>query len=120
MPKRPPRPCTHPGCPEKVQVNGLCPAHAAAAGRAYRAHRALYDPNVDLYNNSAWRKRRDAQLRHNPLCTTCMKSSLVVAANEVDHIIPVRLGGSFTDSSNLQSLCKPCHSRKTVLEVGFA
>lgn len=36
-----------------------------------------------------------------------------MAASEVDHITPVASGGDFFDRANLQSLCKPCHSRKT-------
>jgi 5-methylcytosine-specific restriction endonuclease McrA len=38
---------------------------------------------------------------------------------EVDHIRPVRTHpGAAYDPSNLQSLCAPCHSRKTNLEMG--
>lgn len=37
-------------------------------------------------------------------------------ATEVDHIVPLRRGG--TDlRSNLVGLCKPCHSRKTIGEA---
>jgi 5-methylcytosine-specific restriction enzyme A len=34
---------------------------------------------------------------------------------EVDHIIPLVQGGS-DDDCNLQTLCKPCHLKKTVAE----
>lgn len=32
---------------------------------------------------------------------------------EVDHIVPVSMGGDFFDWSNLQILCRPCHKIKT-------
>ena len=35
--------------------------------------------------------------------------------SDVDHIIPLHLGGS-CDVSNLQILCVPCHRKKTSLE----
>ncbi|MDF3810082.1 MULTISPECIES: HNH endonuclease signature motif containing protein [Rhodopseudomonas] len=40
---------------------------------------------------------------------------------EVDHIKSVRLAPDLAfDLANLQTLCKPCHSAKTKIEVGFA
>jgi 5-methylcytosine-specific restriction protein A len=38
---------------------------------------------------------------------------LIVKATEVDHVIPRALGGT-DDSSNLASLCTPCHRRKSL------
>ena len=34
------------------------------------------------------------------------------AAKEIDHIIPIALGGSDEDY-NVRCLCKPCHARRT-------
>ena len=55
-----------------------------------------------------------------PCCEECERRGRVTAAQCVDHIVPfngltdpLRL-----DSANLQSLCKPCHSRKTSREDG--
>lgn len=39
-------------------------------------------------------------------------------AKHVDHVVPVARGGAELDASNLQSLCHPCHSRKTALHDG--
>lgn len=54
-----------------------------------------------------WRLIRAAFLKAHPLCE-CGKP-----ATEVDHKLALRKGGS-NAWSNLQPMCKPCHSRKTV------
>lgn len=48
-----------------------------------------------------------------------MQAGKVTAATEVDHIVPHRGDERlFRDEKNLQSLCRPCHSRKTAVEDG--
>jgi 5-methylcytosine-specific restriction protein A len=37
----------------------------------------------------------------------------LVAATHVDHIKAIEFGGAEYDQDNLQSMCKPCHERKT-------
>jgi 5-methylcytosine-specific restriction protein A len=65
----------------------------------------------------AWRALRLVVLAEEPLCRECMKKGVLTLATEVDHIIPIVDGGGVLDRSNLQPLCKPCHSRKTMLEL---
>jgi 5-methylcytosine-specific restriction endonuclease McrA len=68
-----------------------------------------------------WRKLRARKLAEDPLCEHCLVKDMVTAASEVDHIIRHQ-GQSdplFWLWSNLQSLCKPCHSRKTMVECGI-
>jgi len=49
-------------------------------------------------------------------CTTCGARGVRL---EVDHIDPVRNAPDRAfDPSNLQSLCAPCHTRKTRIECG--
>lgn len=83
---------------------------------------------------SAWSKARGFYLRKHPLCVRCKGDGKVVAATVVDHIIPHKLRDAldsgnieaiakaralFWDSAgNWQSLCKPHHDAKTVLEDG--
>ena len=50
-----------------------------------------------------------------PLCAACLAAGVIAAAEEVDHITPLADGGSH-DASNLQSLCRDCHLRKTAAE----
>jgi 5-methylcytosine-specific restriction enzyme A len=63
---------------------------------------------------SRWQKARAIWLANNPLCVQCKAEGRIVAANEVDHITPHKGNMAiFWDSDNWQSLCKPCHSKKT-------
>jgi 5-methylcytosine-specific restriction enzyme A len=64
-----------------------------------------------------WNRRdRDRVLiRDNWVCVTCKKIGRITLAAEVDHIIPLELGGSDGDA-NKQSLCRACHTEKTAIE----
>lgn len=67
--------------------------------------------------NYAWQKQSKDYLKAHPLCVHCLAKGITVAAECVDHITPKESGGSDFES-NLQALCWPCHSRKTVLQDG--
>lgn len=62
------------------------------------------------------RLRREV-LDASPLCVHCHAKGRVTLATEVDHIVPIHLGGS-DDLANLQPLCAPCHAAKTAQEAG--
>ncbi|RMG71918.1 MAG: HNH endonuclease [Chloroflexi bacterium] len=59
-----------------------------------------------------WMRIREAQLKREPLCRICYKDGRLVAATEVDHIVPLCKGGN-DNRDNLQSLCCDCHKIKT-------
>lgn len=109
MPEKPFRPCAYPCC-GKLTKQKYCDVHTECAEKQRislldqkrsNSHARGYD--------YAWRRNRGYFLRENPVCQA---NACERPANEVDHIIPKRQGG--TDSwDNLQALCKPCHSRKT-------
>ena len=63
----------------------------------------------EVYDTRAWRKLRAGMLARNPLCKRCEGRGKIVAAEVVDHIVPVSQGGAAFDEENLQCLCKPCH-----------
>lgn len=65
-----------------------------------------------------WTLIRSAQLCREPLCRHCLTAGVVREAEEVDHIIALEFGGT-DDDENLQSLCIPCHERKTALDRGY-
>lgn len=64
-----------------------------------------------------WRRTRALKLAEQPLCEDCHEKGMTTAATEVDHVVALSAGGAH-DLDNLRSLCKPCHSRKTVLIDG--
>ena len=53
-----------------------------------------------------------------PLCVMCEANGVVVAGDELDHILPLFKGGSNNDE-NLQMLCVECHKKKTADDLGF-
>lgn len=59
---------------------------------------------------------RRAILQASPLCVECGKQGRLTVANVIDHIKPVRLGGEFWDTKNMQPLCTPCHNSKSAKE----
>jgi len=71
-----------------------------------------------FYSSPRWRALRRAVLqRDNWLCTTCSTADHPTAANEVDHTLPRDTHPQLElDVDNLKSLCKGCHSRKTIGE----
>lgn len=48
----------------------------------------------------------------------CRRCSVVVRRGEVDHIIPLKDGGT-EDDSNCQLLCTSCHVDKTNRDMGY-
>ncbi|WP_313465651.1 HNH endonuclease signature motif containing protein [Stenotrophomonas sp.] len=95
------------------------PQHRAAGWRPYKEPAAQVrrrQTRRALPTNSArWRRIREAVLAREPLCRACAMLGKVCAATEVDHID----GDSGNNAdTNLQPLCRPCHSGKTARENG--
>lgn len=64
------------------------------------------------YQTADWRAKRERILiRDAFVCRSCHR---VVSGHEanVDHIVPLEDGGT-DDDTNLQTLCRSCHGRKT-------
>ena len=114
---KPRRPCAHPGCQQWATDGSYCAKHAAEVREKLKARRAEFTRRADDERASAndrgytfaWRKARKAWIIRHPLCAICGQP-----ATDVDHIIPHRGNRElFWDSSNWQSLCHECHSRKS-------
>ena len=113
MPDRAPRACGFHGCP----LLRPCVKHGVHPRRDLRDALKKHE-SVVLYRGARWDRLRLAQLNKAPLCEKCQKTSHVIPATVVDHIKPHRGDTAlFFDAGNLQSLCKPCHDRKTADEV---
>ena len=103
------RPCAEPGCAQLV-TGTRCDEHRKVEQNESRARnrRNVYGPE--------WPAIRLRKLRKNPTCERCGAQATVV-----DHKTPLRYFANRRAAhhlSNLASLCKPCHDRKTVTEDG--
>ena len=100
--------------------------HAAAMMRAYRATDHGYAMHRAGANRDSARNRgatidpelttavlADVFLGHNE-CDWC-RVSVPLRERMIDHRVGVHFGGAHT-ASNIQILCKPCETRKTIAE----
>jgi len=120
MPLRPQKPCTALGCRALTRNARYCDDHAelakAAAAKRVDAQR---ESSTQRGYGYKWQKASKGFLIKHPLCAEHDRRGEVVAATEVDHIVPHK--GDITlfwDRSNWQSLCHSCHSTKTASEDG--
>ncbi len=113
MPKKPKRPCSHPGCP-KLTDGRFCEEHAKQEARRYEKYDR--DPAVRRRYGRAWTRIRNRYAAAHPFCEECYKRGVLTPMDEVHHILPLSRGGTHADD-NLMSLCKSCHSRITA-EMG--
>lgn len=102
--------CQQHGCSELVEGRKYCNAHSF---KSPKPDGLIDHPNKSFYNSKLWLLTRRAKLQQSPLCQAEGCRSI---ATEVDHIRPISKGGHRTDLSNLQSLCRSCHSKKTFKE----
>ncbi|MBX9580491.1 MAG: HNH endonuclease [Gemmataceae bacterium] len=65
-----------------------------------------------FYDSAVWQKVRAQVLMKEPYCRECRRNRRVTLADMVDHITPIRLGGSRLAASNLAPLCDRCHAVK--------
>lgn len=109
MPTRPKRPCPEPTCP-----NLDCAEHSV--GKRYNRSRGT---SSQRGYDSAWsRFAKVYRIETHPLCAACQREGRTAVTEQVDHIIPLSVWkGDMYDESNLQPLCGPCHTRKTVAEA---
>jgi len=72
--------------------------------------------NSAFYHSKAWRMTRKFYIKDNPLCEMCKRKGETTAAQMVDHIKQISIGGLMLHHSNLQSLCNKCHAKKSSYE----
>lgn len=107
MPKKPKRPCSHPGCPNLTDGR-FCEEHEKLANENYEK----YGRNKDSKRRygRAWKRIRDKYVSQHPFCDVCYANGILVETEEVHHKKPLSEGGTH-ERDNLIALCKSCHSR---------
>ena len=118
MPEAPLRPCSG-GCGLLVE-RGLCSfCKAKRGGNATDGRRS----STQRGYGARWQASSKAWLAKHPFCADPfgVHGDNAVPATEADHIVPhkgdMKLFWNF--DTNIQGLCKSCHSRKTASEGGF-
>ena len=112
-PQRAKRPCLVSSCKEYSTNQGYCDKHQDKIRKKDRERGTSHQRGYD----ARWNKARIEHLDADPLCVDCAKRDYITPATVVDHIVPHKGNDElFWDRSNWQSLCKPCHDRKTASE----
>lgn len=107
MPKKPKRPCSHPGCPNLTDGR-FCEEHEKLANQNYEKYGR--NKNSKRRYGRAWKRIRDKYVSQHPFCEACYEKGILVETEEVHHKKPLSEGGTH-ERDNLIALCKSCHSR---------
>lgn len=126
MPSAAPKPCRHPGCGQLVRDGGgWCAVHKRVAPGSFADRER--GSRQDRGYGADWDKRRKRILeRDGYLCQEHKRQGILKAVGDtpfsayVDHIKPKAecraLGWTqeqIDDDTNLQTLCRSCHTAKT-------
>jgi len=110
MPRRPVYQCKHPTCPAKAVGRGYCRKHQELSRAGSRKRASASDRGYD----KAWERARKRKLANDPICEACAEDGRVVAADMVDHVVPIRVAPELRlRAENHRSLCWQCHGRKS-------
>ncbi len=81
-----------------------------------RRHYCSRECMEEFNRNHSWLfVRKDVLKRDRYKCSICNKR-FRKRDLDVDHIIPLRMGGQLFDKKNLRTLCRECHRAKTRLD----
>ena len=109
MPVKNKKPCSYVGCPELVEIGTqYCAKHQAKVYADYDKYERT-EERKERYQGS-WKSIRIRFIKEHPFCDICFQNGIMTPAVLVHHRKPLAEGGT-NDPANLQSLCKPCHSR---------
>ncbi|WP_394621279.1 HNH endonuclease [Lentzea sp. JNUCC 0626] len=112
MPMSPPTRCAAPGC-NALTSRGTCETHKRVRSPHETRPRYRDSDTWSSGSTSRWRRVRAAQLARHPDCARCHGP-----ADQVDHVVPLAIGGAKYDPANHQSLCADCHRAKSAAELG--
>lgn len=109
--------CKETGCKSYPIKEGYCAKHFIYNNREESKYKEIMKkyPWQGLYYTNRWKKLRNMHLSSQPLCVKCN-----ALGSDVDHIIDHKGNlDLFYDADNLQTLCKPCHAKKTFSDADF-
>jgi 5-methylcytosine-specific restriction enzyme A len=88
-------------------------AMVPTTSRHQEYNRTTRDPETEkFYSSAAWQRLRLIKLAQTPLCEICQPLHFLTPATHVHHIVEITQDPELrSDLSNLQSMCKSCHSR---------
>ena len=109
-------PCKYPGCPEAIRAGErFCGEHKNQAWKDRVKRTGAEGKKANrFYSSKRWRALREKVLSEEPFCRHCKEKDVIAESEEVDHIDGNRNNNSI---ENLQPLCKPCHSAKTMRDL---
>lgn len=105
--------CSEPGCSALAlpRNHGKCGEHTRAAWGG--AERPSSTERYGMSGSAQQSLHREVLREQEFICYVCK----LPGANEVDHIIPIHLGGARRDKANLGAIhAEPCHLDKTKRE----
>jgi 5-methylcytosine-specific restriction protein A len=107
--------CTEPGCPSTTGCSAdNCIKKKQGTHRTVQRTSTGALRSSAMYHSARWRKLRKAFISKHPLCVRCLSYDIITAATDVDHVIAVVDDINLRwRTSNMQPLCKSCHSVKT-------
>jgi 5-methylcytosine-specific restriction protein A len=110
----PSRLCSTAGCPNPPTGKGRCDECRKPIER--ERSRARREATKGVYKTKMWLRRRLQVLSRDPICADGRVCGGNRLSTEVDHIIPLELGGAPYAMDNLQGICLDCHQVKTAQE----
>ena len=108
MPRRLKHLCNHAGCPN-LTLTRFCPEHTIDTRRRYDAERGSSSKRG--YDRT-WKRVRLLYIQAHPICEDCEDQGVITPADLVDHVIPIKEGGSRLSFDNLRSQCNDHHEKK--------
>lgn len=122
MPVAAPKPCRRPGCGRLVRGSSWCDAHRPAGPAPGSFADTRRGSRHARGYGAEWDRIRPRIIeRDGGLCQQCQRDGRMTPVGHVkysafvDHIRPKFEGGT-DDDSNLETLCRTCHTAKTDAE----
>lgn len=111
------------GWKEKMEKN-ICPVCNKENKRQYRC--CSKECTQEFWKIAFWSNTdkfiKIIKEKSNGKCAMCGKEAKSIYKNnkcefDIDHIVPIALGGNEFDIGNMQILCEDCHKLKTKIDI---